>query len=171
MQTNGQLEHTGDAHWVEAIATALGAIRKLAEQQENISEDIKDSMLQEQKQLARAITRNSDGRYSNPEHVSANDIERAQRAMADYQKNIEHHDTLAAAYRAAAAILEAASGEYHYAARDGWYNTEVVKFETAEDRDAFLKVANPNAGWRKANEGDLERIYWASVVPTTGTVA
>lgn len=167
MQNNGQLEHTSDAsHWIMGTAQALGSIRDLVKQQENIAESCKEAMIYEQKYLAKLITRANEGRWSNPETVVAEDIRQANEAMEQYQKDIERHQLLAAAYRAAAAIIEAATGEFHYAARDGWYNTEIVKFETAEARDEYIK-SNPNAGWREATEKDLEKIYWASVLPTT----
>lgn len=168
MQNNGQLEHTGDAHWIKAMAEALGNIKRLEEQQMQIIESTKEAMAHEQRYLAREISKSLDNSsWANPETVAATDIRRTHEAMVEYQKDIERHETLRAAYSAAAAIIEAATGEYHYAARDGWYNPEIIKFQTAEARDRYLETdAARRAGWRKATERDLEHIAWADVLPT-----
>lgn len=166
MKNNGQIEHTGDAHWVMATATALGSIKRLAEKQEQIIHHTRESMLDAQTYLAKEILRTNDRtNLANPERVNAGDIERATRNMAEYQKDIERHETLRAAYRAAAAIIEAASGEYHYATREGYYGNQMAKFQTAEERDAFLEE---NPRWRQATDDDLEEIFWGQVIPTDG---
>jgi len=166
MTNNGQLEHTDNAHWVMAIAQALGAINKLAERQENIVESSREALIHEQRYLAKEIARVYDGNYGNPETVAARDIERTQKAMQEYQKDIERHETLLAAYRAAAAIIEAATGEYYYAARDAWHHIEIVKFQTEEARAEWLEKADPYADWRVATDADLQHIYYAQEIPT-----
>lgn len=169
MQTNGQLEHTSNAHWVEAIAKALGAIKDLAEKQDKIIDRQTRIMLEEQQRLAQMITENIADHENYPaDGRNADRIEQYHRMMIEDRRAIEAHKALRDGYLVATAILEAATGEYHYAAYDGYYRTDLKKFQTAEARDAFLEK-NGEKGWREANEDDLNNIFWANILPTEAT--
>lgn len=163
MKNTGQLEHTSDAHWVMAIAQALGTIKDLADRQDAMVARNTEIMLEEQKRLAEMINTSIADNENYPAHNSnADRIAQYNRMMAEDRQNIETHAALRDAYRAAAAILEAATGEYHYAARRGYYRTDIKKFQTAEARDAFLQGKE---GWREATEDDLQKIFWGEVIP------
>ena len=158
-----QLENTESLHWIMATATALGSIKRLAEQQQHYVDHTRDQMRDEQEELARRITRNLlDDNYPT-ENTNAEEIERARRSMEEYRANIAAHEALRDAYQAAAAIIEATTGEYHYAAHTGYYKTSLKKFETREERDAYLEA---NEGWRAATDEDMNLIFWGQVLPT-----
>lgn len=160
MTNNSRLEHTSAAHWVKAITEALGSIKRLEQQQTNIAENTREIMVERQQELGQYIEKARWG-----EKATSEEIERTSRQMAEYQQDIDRHQLLAAAYAAAAAILEAATEEYHYAARPGYYETRLAKFQTAEARDAFLE---DNGDWRAATEEDLQKIFWGAAIPTDG---
>lgn len=158
MTDNNRIQNTDAGHWVMATAKALGHLKRLAEKQENIVTNTREIMAERQTELAHRI---KDARWG--EDAAAEDIERYSRMMDEYKRDIERHDALRAAYRAAAAIIEATTGEYHYAARRGYYETVLVKFPTAERRDAW--VAEYDDGWHAAEEEDLNQIFWGNALP------
>lgn len=163
MTNNNQLQHTDSAHWVTAMAKALGSIEKMAERQDNMIAETKEYMLDSQKHLAKELARDHEGRWGNPEKVAAEDIRRCQERMEEYQRNIEHHEILRDAYRMAAAIIAAATGEYFYAALDGYYGKKLMKFSTEERRDAWIEEAG--GSWHAATDADLETLFWGQTMP------
>lgn len=147
--------------WIE-LAEAKMHLENLVRQNEAIADNSRDCMIERQNELARYIEKDRWG-----ENANAEEIERTGRMMAEYKQDIDRHKLLAAAYRAAAEIIDAVSGAYFYAAQDGWYDTHLAKFETAEKRDAFLEE-NADTEWRAATSKDMDRIFWAGVTPTSG---
>lgn len=159
--TNQTTNQNARPDWI-GLATAKMHLENLVRQQENIADDTREIMAGRQQELARYIEKARWG-----EKATAEEIERNSRMMAEYQQDIDRHQLLAAAYRAAAEIIDAASGAYFYAAQDGWYDTRLAKFQTAEERDAFLEE-HADTEWRAATSKDMDRIFWAGVTPTDG---
>lgn len=148
--------------WIE-LAEARLHLNDLIRRQNGMIEQTEDCLIDTQKDLAKRIQRNDNGNEAwSVAKANAEQIERTNRYMAEYQADIDRHTALRDAYRVAAAIIDAVSGAYFYAALKGYYGTRIRKFSSAEDLAAFLEE-NPN--WHEADSDDMNQIFWGNEIP------
>lgn len=148
--------------WIE-LGEARMHLNDLIRRQNGIIEQTEDCLLDSQKDLARRIQRNDNGNEPwSVAKANAEEIERASRRTAEYQADIDKHAALRDAYRVAAAIIDAVSGAYFYAAREGYYRTTIIRFDNEAARDAYLEQHD---GFRAATDGDMNQIFWGNEIP------
>ena len=148
--------------WIE-LSEARLHLNDLIRRQNGIIEQTEDCARDSQRELAKRIQRD----LSDPNDPFSGDrireqIERTNRHMAEYQADMDRHTALRDAYRVAAAIIDAVSGAYFYAAREGYYRTTIVRFGNAADRDAYIEA---NRGFRIATDDDMNQIFWGNEIP------
>jgi hypothetical protein len=148
--------------WIE-LAEARLHLNDLIRRQNGIIERTEDCARDTQRDLARMIQRDlSDPNDPFSGNRIKENIERTNRHMAEYQADIDRHTALRDAYRVAAAIIDAVSGAYFYAALKGYYGTQIRKFSSAEELAAFLEE---NTNWHEANSDDMNQIFWGNEIP------
>ena len=162
--TNTTNNHEPRPAWIE-LSEARMHLNDLIRRQNGIIENTEDCMTERQTELAKTIQRDlSDKNDPFSGNRIKENIERTNRMMGEYQHDIDTHTALRDAYRVAAAIIDAVSGAYFYAACKGYYRTRIYKFSTPEERATFLEK-HENDGWHEADNDDMNQIFWGNEIP------
>lgn len=160
--TNTTTNHDPRPAWIE-LGEARMHLNDLIRRQNGIIERAEDHMAERQADLAKTIQRDlSDKDDPFAGNRIKENIERTNRMMDEYQHDIDTHAALRDAYRVAAAIIDAVSGAYFYAAHKGYYRTTLVRFQNEAARDAYLE---DHEGFRAATNDDMNLIFWGNEIP------
>ena len=160
--TNTTNNHEPRPAWIE-LSEARMHLSDLIRRQNGIIEDTEGRMTERQTELANMIHRDlSDKNDPFSGNRIKDNIRRTNQMMDEYQHDIDTHTALRDAYRVAAAIIDAVSGAYFYAAYEGYYRTTLVRFQNEATRDAYLET---HEGYRAATDDDMNLIFWGNEIP------
>lgn len=131
------------------VYTARQNILALIERNEHWIEDLEEANERTAEDVAKRILKG----WANPEEA----LRSAQHAIDDNKARIAERRGILTGLRTALEINDAASGKFSYAYRGSYYGDTAYKFQTTEERDAWLE-AKEWSSYRAATPEDLEKI-------------